>query len=408
MNTRTLNPSEFTFDASAQTITFSVAPDSVVTVINNTLNNQTLFNFACADFSATVVGLVLTFIGVDTTAMSDGDTLTIIIEERGQDVSNIDFRTGARQIVDFNGSAKVGEAIILVGDAFGGKTPNVLQWDTEFVGSGASVVLPGTQRLETGTTSDSEARFQSTKAARFMISQFNIYHGGIFLDNISDPDCKRSWGGYNPIAASPNGLFFRLDGGNWFIGSVKNGVETLVPEANWNGSGLAAFNDTPGLSVYEIQYNAGSAFFFQGRNLIHVLSVAAGGTYADSYNFKVSLEVINSNGNTTNNGIEFRAHGTYRLGEERGETISRAFTSDTLIKTGAGYCEHVYLSRTGSGGGSAILTVYDGINNSGIVMKRIDVGSDDYKGGAVKSTFSDGLFIEISGSGTVTADLAFE
>ncbi|KKK53897.1 hypothetical protein LCGC14_3090160, partial [marine sediment metagenome] len=88
-----------------------------------------------------------------------------------------DSQTQSRQIVDLNGAAKVGEAIILVGDKFGTNEPNVLQWDTEFVGSGDSLALPGTQRIETGTTADSEVRFQSTKAGRFMISQFNIFHG---------------------------------------------------------------------------------------------------------------------------------------------------------------------------------------------------------------------------------------
>lgn len=90
------------------------------------------------------------------------------------------------------------------------------------------------------------------------------------------------------------------------------------------------------------------------------------------------------------------------------ELISRAFTANTLIKTGAGYCEHAYLSRTGSVGGNADLKVYDGTDNTGILIKHIDVGSDDYKGGAVKSTFSDGLYIEMSGTGTITSDLSYK
>lgn len=320
-----------------------------------------------------------------------------------------DDQTDSRQIVDLNGAAKFGEAIILAGDAFGGKVPNDLQWTTEFVGSGASVVLPGTQRLETGTTADSEARFQSTKKARFMISQFNIYHGGIFLDNISEVDCRRRWGVFDPIAASPNGIFFQLEDGDWSVGTVKNGTETLVAEASWNGVSKGLFNDTPGLAVYEIQYNAGAAFFFQGPNLLHILSVAAvGGTYADSYNFNVALEVVNSNGNTTNNGIEFRAAGCYRLGEERGVLIPRAFTGDTLIKTGSGYVSKVSLSRTGSTGGSGALSVYDGVDNTGILIGQVDVGGDDVKGITLDGTFSDGLFIELSGTGTNTATVGFE
>lgn len=319
-----------------------------------------------------------------------------------------DSQTNSRQIVDLNGAAKMGEAIILVGDKFGGFAPNALQWDfTDLVGSGASLTLDGTQRIETGTTADSEMRFQSVKSARFMISQFNIFHGGIELDNISDTECERRFGAFDPINANQNGVYFALIDGDWNVAYCKDGVETLVPQANWNGTNKDLFNANPALSVYEIQYNAGSIFFFQGPNFIHRVSGLAS-PYAALYDFKVSCEVINTDGNTTNNGINFRALGVYRLGEERGELISRVFTSDTLIKTGAGYCEHASLSRNGSTGGAGSLTVYDGTDNTGIAMAQIDVGGDDLKGLNVKSTFSDGLFIEISGSGTNSGTIGYE
>ena len=50
-----------------------------------------------------------------------------------QKVSAFDPQSNARQIIDPNGAAKVGEAIILVGDAFGGKTPGALQWQDDFI-----------------------------------------------------------------------------------------------------------------------------------------------------------------------------------------------------------------------------------------------------------------------------------
>ena len=126
------------------------------------------------------------------------------------------------------------------------------------------------------------------------------------------------------------------------------------------------------------------------------------------YNFKVGLEVINTNGNTTNNYIDFRAAGIYRLGEERGITRARAFTGDTLVKSTAGYISTAFLSRTGSGGGSAALKVYDVFDNTGIFMARVDIGADDIKGINLNSTFSEALFIEITGTGTITATITSE
>lgn len=322
-------------------------------------------------------------------------------------IAQYDTQTGSRQIVDLNGAAKFGEAIILVGDKFGTVTPSPIQWDEDFVGSGANLTLPGTQRIETGVTANSEARFQSTKKARFMISQFNIFHGGIEVDNISDSQCERRFGAFDPINPTQNGCYFALIDGVWNVGYSKNGVETLIPQANWNGANKDLFNANPALSVYEIQYNAGAIFFFQGANFIHRVSGLAS-PYAAIYDFKVAVEVINTDGNTTNNGINYRALGTYRLGEERGEIISRVFSVDTLVKSGAGYCSHVYLSRTGSGGGNANLLVYDGKDATGILIARVDIGADDVKGIPINSSFSDGLYIALTGTGTKNATIGFE
>jgi hypothetical protein len=319
----------------------------------------------------------------------------------------LDSHTGSRQIIDLNGAAKFGEAIILVGDVFGSNSPSALQWDTETVGSGASFSELGLQRLETGTTADSELRFQSVKKARFMLSQFNIFHCGLRIDNIADANCERRWGAFDPINATQNGAYFALIDGAWNVGYCKDGVETLVPQANWNGINKDSFNANPALAVYEVHYNAGSIFFFQGTNFIHKVS-GLPSPYAAEYNFKVGAEVVNKNGNTTNNGIDVYALGTYRLGEERGETISRVFSANTTIKAGAGYVANAYLSRTGSGGGSASLSVYDGIDNTGTLMARIDIGADDVKGIGVNSTFSEGLYVEVSGTGTKSATIGYE
>jgi hypothetical protein len=322
-------------------------------------------------------------------------------------VTNIDAQTGSGQIIDLNGAAKFGEAIILTGDVFGNNNPNSLQWDREFIGSGDTVNSIGFLSVETGTTADSEARFQSVKKSRFMLSQFNIFHCGLSVNNVADANCERRWGVFNPIDPQQNGAYFALIDGVWNVAYCKNGVETLIPQSNWNGTNKDLFNTSDLLSPYEIHYNAGSIFFFQRGNFLHRVS-GLPTPYAAEYNFKVATEVKNKNGNTTDNSISLYALGVYRLGEERGETVSRVFTANTLIKESSGYIANAYLSRTGSGGGNANLIVYDGIDNTGIVMARIDIGADDVKGISVNSTFSVGLYIEITGTGTKNATIGYE
>jgi hypothetical protein len=322
-------------------------------------------------------------------------------------ITPIDSQTGSNQIIDLNGAAKFGEAIILVGDVFGNNTPNPLQWDEEFVGSGSIASASGLLRVNTSTTANSEVRFQSTKKARFMLSQFNIFHCGLKIDNVADANCERRWGVFDPISVSQNGAYFALIDGAWCVGYCKDGVETLIQQVDWNGTNKDLFVTGSALSPYEIHYNAGSIFFFQRGNFIHKVA-GLPDPYASEYNFKTSVEVINKNGNTTDNGIDVYALGVYRLGEERGETISRVFDTNTLIKESAGYVENCYLSRTGSGGGAANVIVYDGVDNTGIPMARVDVGADDVKGISVDSTFSDGLYIEIAGTGTINVTISYE
>ena len=335
-----------------------------------------------------------------------------------------DAQTNSRQIVDLNGAAKVGEAIILSGDVLYGQPLSSILWVTLGVNGGTTTGGAGEQILETNTAADGEMCIQSTKRSRFMISQFNINHFGIQLDaagDLTDPNTIFEWGsvdfiddtGVSPVKnLTPNGIFIRVQGNAvepvWSIVSVKNGVETSVPFANWNGTNASLFNKMPSLSVYEMQYNAGTAFFFQNGNFLHRLAPPNAETYAGNYNFPVSLRIRNINGNTNNRQLKARAAGTYRLGEERGELIARAITANTLIKTGAGYVGKASLSRTGSSGGSGTAIIYDGIDATGIVIGRIDVGGDDVKGVVLDGTYSNGLYVTISGSGTNTLTINFE
>jgi len=429
----------YTFNASLKTVTFAgvTVTQKQILLIVNTTRGVIIYSPIITAKKGTLAALVLT-LDFDTSAFADADDLQIFLEvQQGTQpvslsnanglqgtpanpygIAIYDNQTSSRAIVDQNGAIKFGEAIILVGDVLYGQALSSSLWGSLSINGGTTTGGAGEQLLNTGTTANGEVILQSRKRSRFMISQFNIAHFGIQLvpADLTDPNLVIEWGCYDPIHfpagvptvnATSNGIFFRVDGGAWSIVSVKNGVETSVPQASWNGVNAPMFNAAPNLSVYEIQYNAGTAIFFQGSNFIHRLSGLTS-TYAASYNFPVVVRIRNKNGSIVARSIGCRAAGTYRLGEERGEVISRVFSANTLIKTGAGYCSHAFLSRTGSAGGSATLFVYDGIDATGFLMARIDIGADDLKGIEVSSTFSNGLYIKMTGSGTTNATIGFE
>ena len=457
----------YVFDASAQTITFSgVTIDDIEQIkpIVNGERGEVIFNPADNGKFGTLATNVLT-LEYDTTLHADTDPLyicvnlpvepsisfvkdgadteveidtvtpanneplpTALYNDKGLQGTSTnplntairDAATGSRMIVDLNGAAKLGEAIILAGDVLYGQTLSDLLWYSLSINGGSTFGAAGEQRLETGTTADGQVILQSRKKSRFMISQFNISHFGIQMEptgNLADPNCITEIGNVTflddagNLNASANGIYLRVQGDpvtpQWSVVNVKNGIETVTPYASWNGAQVDNFNPSPNLAVYEIQYNAGTAFIFQGSNYVHRLTGGTS-TYAGTYNFPVALRIRNINGNTNNNSFGSRAAGAYRLGEERGELISRGLTADTLIKTGAGYVGKASLSRTGSAGGSGNAIIYDGVDATGTVIGRIDVGGDDVKGITLDGTYSNGLFVTIAGTGTNTLTINFE
>lgn len=84
MTKRILDDTEYTFDASAKTITFTEDIDAKhILIITNITSNIIIYNFACDGFGGTLVKKVLT-LEYDTSSMLDTNTLSIIIYEENK------------------------------------------------------------------------------------------------------------------------------------------------------------------------------------------------------------------------------------------------------------------------------------------------------------------------------------
>lgn len=88
MTKRILDNSEYTFDASAQTVTFTenISLNHVL-LITNITDNVIIYNFACDGFGGTLSGKVLT-VEYDTTLMNDTDEFSVIIYEEDKGVES--------------------------------------------------------------------------------------------------------------------------------------------------------------------------------------------------------------------------------------------------------------------------------------------------------------------------------
>lgn len=89
---------DYTFDASAKTITFAESIDlrGIQVISNKTFSNTVIYNFTSSVKSGSLVGNVLT-LTYDTSAMSDTDELEIIYEDGGMDEADVTFSyTGSK------------------------------------------------------------------------------------------------------------------------------------------------------------------------------------------------------------------------------------------------------------------------------------------------------------------------
>lgn len=79
MTKRILDPIEYTFDASAKTITFT---NEILLrhllLVTNLSSNNIIYNFACDGFGGTLSNNILT-LEYDTTSMSTTDLLSVIV-----------------------------------------------------------------------------------------------------------------------------------------------------------------------------------------------------------------------------------------------------------------------------------------------------------------------------------------
>jgi hypothetical protein len=331
-----------------------------------------------------------------------------ITTNRELGISIFDPETGSQTIVDLNGSLKVGTATNILGTAFGDASPSDNQWSTIGTGSGVRNDIPGAISLETGTTADSTVSFQSTTKARFVAANFNVLHIGCNINNIAATDNVRTWGAYNPQDGTTDGVWFRLDSGVMCVGYTKQNVETVIIQSNWNGASKEKFVLDTKTRVYEVQYNAGAIKFFQNGNELHTVT-SFDEVYAGLYNFKLALNNENINGNTANNSIQSRALAIYRIGEERGATISRTFpTGVTVIKAGAGFVESVTLARSGGGSSGSSISIYDNTAASGTELGNIKISKDETFTLNINSTFTNGLTIDVSATGDTVATVVWE
>jgi hypothetical protein len=121
--------------------------------------------------------------------------------------------------------------------------------------------------------------------------------------------------------------------------------------------------------------------------------------YSDGVNLPVTISNVNTGGCLTQYRVKCRANAIYTLG--KGESVARAaFISGTtggqIIKTGPGKLERIVLAKSGGGG---VATVEIG---------QILATADETAEIEYDVNFNNGLFVVISGSGTISTTITYD
>lgn len=282
-----------------------------------------------------------------------------------------DPQTRAVGAIAPSGALETAEIIRLIGGNFetGALQANI--WSTAVVGSGTVTAVTGEAVASTGTTANSEARFQTNKRARFVTATFNKAHMAIQNEGYSNPDVLRKWGMFDPVdpVISGDGVFFQNNAGNMELVRRKAGANVLtVGESDFNGDivpgtkvedNIKIIKDEK-VHIYEIVYNAGSALFFQDRRLVHRMTFVDAVGY-ETVHLRLGAEVMNINGNTTNNTLKTRGFSCSRVGTSAAQPdfFPVRGSGTGLLKNSPGTFRSVIITKTGTAG--ADITLYDAI-----------------------------------------------
>ena len=306
--------------------------------------------------------------------------------------------TGGTALVDPNGTQVVAELVRLVGGNFVSGQPLLPHiWSQQLDNGGNIAIVDGELNLNTNGIADGRARIQSFRMARFITATFNIAHLAVAMPSSGATDVSRTWGCFDPIAGSPDGVYFQNLSGVISLKRVKAGaIEDDVALADFNGDADFVLNDN--IHIYEIMYNAGTIFFLQDKKLIHRMSSPASSAYSTPH-LRAGADIENLNGNTTNNQIVSRGFSISRIGSNAATadffTIDGAGTS--VIKNTPGRLHRIVITDKGTGASSLI--VYNNTAGSGEIILEIDTA--DVQGTIeIETEFDVGCTVVVAGGQT--------
>lgn len=163
------------------------------------------------------------------------------------------------------GALKVSPTIPIIKANFPGSSLDTTIWTQTLANGGTVTVEDGVGKLNTSTATNGSSKLLSVKQGIFEAGQVTVYQSGV-MAGVPVVDNIRRWG--LMTADEQNGLFFELNGNDFNVVSRRDGTDTRIESAGFNGD--TSF--TPGATnnTYRIHYSVGRAIFSRASAGKHI------------------------------------------------------------------------------------------------------------------------------------------
>jgi hypothetical protein len=266
---------------------------------------------------------------------------------------------------------RVSEQTLLAGDVFEGVVLDSDEWLSAVVNLGTVIVNNGQAEIRTNTTANGGAKIYSSRLGRFLVNNTNVFKGIVRLNELNIANNKKHWGVLD--VGSGNGLLFENDGTNINLIVRNNNTDTVIPSSSFNGSGNFVYDTN--FHSYEIYYIHDGILFYQDGMPIHKLFNPSGPFLAE-YDLPVFFDNNNYNSSTIQTSMFITAGSISRLGDASNKPVFQYIDTPStamLLKGDAGTLTKVVVTNGGATG--ATLTLFDGLNNSGRIITKINTSA---------------------------------
>ena len=280
--------------------------------------------------------------------------------------------TAVRDVQDYNGfiqkntptgELRVSEPYRLVGTTFTDDTLDPNFWVTSSGIGGNTIVSGGQLIISTGSTANNSTSLQSHRLGRYVGGATNRFRSSIKIEDNGTINNIRKWGAFD----GNNGTYFKLNGSQLSINTLKYGVENSITNGSFNGELGLTYDLDNNFNVYEIYWDANKIWFNINDFLIHTFD-ADGTTWTSKLSLPIRFENNNISGLNSNINLHSKIATISRLGRDQTQPISKYQSgqiSGLTLKYGAGNLHSLVIGNVAN---LANLTLTDNNTSGGGII----------------------------------------